>query len=649
MVSPSFADFAPAIDQFSHSLLNTAIRSLVLLGLVSLAVLSMRRSSAAARHWTWLMGFVGLLLLPLLSAALPGWRVLPRFGANTVAANPPAADTVGHTSRQGAEILLPVPEQSSKSPQRDLSTITHTISSPPAAARASGPAFAVNALPAPQQSAVGGPTAALPRARSAALPWTMWFALVWLIGSVMILGQLLLGHLTLWLLQRRCARIDDGPSHEQLNRLRQKLGVRRPVELLSVPGRTMPMTWGVWRAKLLLPDEAATWTSEQRSDVLIHELGHVRRFDCATQLLVRIACALYWFNPFVWFAWNRVQVEREHACDDIVLNTGATASSYAHHLLQSASAMPALRFVTAALAMARPSTLESRMHAILDSTCNRRAVSGSATWMTLGLLVIALLPVAALHAQENPAAPAGNSAPAASGASATSGAAATPGAPATRPGLNGVTGVNQQNSGRRGFFGGRMGPQAMPVLGEGPTCALDATIYDIRIPADKIGRLDPEALGNAAVTPADFEKALADLGTMRPLYHTDQTVRLASDTITIGAQTPFVTGSRSDATGRAINTIQYQQTGAIFMIAGKTNAFGKVDLDLQIQLSTTASTAADIAPNVKASLFRTATMLHKGDVTAKTPFVVLSADAATTDENGKAVVYIARITLGVPQ
>ena len=39
----------------------------------------MRRSSAAARHMVWLLGTLSLLILPLLSAALPGWCILPRL------------------------------------------------------------------------------------------------------------------------------------------------------------------------------------------------------------------------------------------------------------------------------------------------------------------------------------------------------------------------------------------------------------------------------------------------------------------------------------------------------------------------------------------------------------------------------------------
>ena len=123
---------------------------------------------------------------------------------------------------------------------------------------------------------------------------------------------------------------------------------------------------------------------------MLHELGMQKRWDCLTQLVAQCAFELYWFNPLVWVAWRRIQAERERACDDLVLNTGTRPSTYAEHLLHSESAMPTLRFVGAAAAMARPSTLEERLRAILDAREPRGScVSALATFV---LLVGALMP-----------------------------------------------------------------------------------------------------------------------------------------------------------------------------------------------------------------------------------------------------------------
>src|SRR5689334_16423665 len=82
MALPSIAECAVVLDRFAPYLLRAAAGSVVAIGLAALSTLAMRRASAAARHGVWLLGFIGALLLPALSAALPGWHVLPRVAAS---------------------------------------------------------------------------------------------------------------------------------------------------------------------------------------------------------------------------------------------------------------------------------------------------------------------------------------------------------------------------------------------------------------------------------------------------------------------------------------------------------------------------------------------------------------------------------------
>ena len=67
-------------------LLDATIKGAALLALAGLVTLCMRRTSAAPRHAVWMLAMVGLLLLPLLSTTLPGWRVLPEWCNLRVAA-----------------------------------------------------------------------------------------------------------------------------------------------------------------------------------------------------------------------------------------------------------------------------------------------------------------------------------------------------------------------------------------------------------------------------------------------------------------------------------------------------------------------------------------------------------------------------------
>ena len=68
----------------------------------------------------------------------------------------------------------------------------------------------------------------------------------------------------------------------------------------------------------------------------MHELTHIKRADRRTQAIAQLACAIYWFNPLVWYAAAGLARERERACDDEVLRFGATPSAYATLLLDLA-------------------------------------------------------------------------------------------------------------------------------------------------------------------------------------------------------------------------------------------------------------------------------------------------------------------------
>jgi len=209
-----------------------------------------------------------------------------------------------------------------------------------------------------------------------------------------------MGFASLHWLGRRSSRITGGNWASLLAELREHLHLRWRVELLGNSGRTMPMTWGLWTVRVLLPEDSADWSAEQRKAVLLHELAHAKRWDCLTQLVAQATCGIYWFNPLVWFAWKRMQSERERACDDLVLSAGAKASAYAEQLLQVAAEMPAVRWAAAAIAIARPSKLEGRLLAILDVKQDRRAMTWGAAILAVVLVAAFAVPLAMVKAAD---------------------------------------------------------------------------------------------------------------------------------------------------------------------------------------------------------------------------------------------------------
>jgi hypothetical protein len=123
--------------------------------------------------------------------------------------------------------------------------------------------------------------------------------------------------------------------------------------------------------------------------VLLHERAHVARHDTLLALIGDAACAVYWFHPLAWLAARRARVERERACDDAVLAAGVAADGYASTIIDVARNLCGRG--VAAMPMAEPSQLETRIRAILDPTVQRGRTHGALFVATVAFAAIPLL------------------------------------------------------------------------------------------------------------------------------------------------------------------------------------------------------------------------------------------------------------------
>jgi bla regulator protein BlaR1 len=97
----------------------------------------------------------------------------------------------------------------------------------------------------------------------------------------------------------------------------------------------VPLVIGYFKPIVLFPVALATQLDlKQVEAILIHELSHIRRNDYLLNLLKTGIETILFFNPFVWLSSRFIQIEREHACDDLVLGLTGTPLTYAHALLK---------------------------------------------------------------------------------------------------------------------------------------------------------------------------------------------------------------------------------------------------------------------------------------------------------------------------
>ena len=360
---------ASSTGAFAHILWDASIKGILLLIVVLAAVLAVRGISASLRHMVLVVAVLSLVFIPLLSWMLPAWQVLP----------------------------LPT------SPPTQMA-FDGTIAAAPMAPAAPIPFDGVLRAPQVQPPFVDtAASIAAPKGIASPLPWAAphLFLALWVTGSLLLIMRLVRSRLRLCEIEDTAARVRDGALVEAVERSKKRLELRRPVEILLGGADSMPMTWGLHRAQLLLPKSSESWSRSQLDSVILHELAHVKRRDVVTQLVVQLVSAIFWYNPLVWLAAWRIRIDRERACDDLVLGAGVAPPDYAENLLGVMTGCDIRSGVrSAAIAMADKARIEGRLESILDDRLNRNPVTKSATILAAAALALTAMPLAMLQADD---------------------------------------------------------------------------------------------------------------------------------------------------------------------------------------------------------------------------------------------------------
>jgi hypothetical protein len=107
----------------------------------------------------------------------------------------------------------------------------------------------------------------------------------------------------------------------------REMAITRPPHVRELPAAGgAPALVGFLHPSVLLPvhvlDEMG---DEELRLILMHELAHVKRRDVLVNWLGTFVAVVHWPNPAAWGVLWRMRVERELACDELVLRAGRGA------------------------------------------------------------------------------------------------------------------------------------------------------------------------------------------------------------------------------------------------------------------------------------------------------------------------------------
>jgi beta-lactamase regulating signal transducer with metallopeptidase domain len=217
----------------------------------------------------------------------------------------------------------------------------------------------------------------------------MALAAVWLTGSAILLTLLVAGRLRGFAAVRTARPLHEERLLYLIATLSDKVGLGQKVEVKISDQVKVPVVFGWWSPCLILPESLIGAAPASLEAILMHELAHIKRHDVLTQSLAQLMCCLHWPNPLAWMVERRLMIERERACDDIVLLSGGRASDYARILMDAAGALRSTRNpVWAMAAMAEGTDFKDRVLSILDPNALRTRPPVSSALVSTGLILL---------------------------------------------------------------------------------------------------------------------------------------------------------------------------------------------------------------------------------------------------------------------
>ena len=343
------------LDPIAIFLLDATIKTTLFMGLVLFAVWLLGTRQAAKRSLLLSWCLVGVLVIPIASLCMPSLRF--QFDSPAPPSEP-AVPTVQPVVMPDTPLAKSTPRlQQQRMSDRafsENSDLSQDFVSP----SPTQIIFAKNA----ETKSIDWTTHILNKITSAQALYGVMA--VYAIGVLILLIRIIYSLIMVCSFRRSLLPCEDEQLQNDLQILTKQLGIRRSVALAISDQIGSPTQVGLLKPVIVLPTPMVK-SRDQLESILIHELIHVKRWDCLYRLLAMVGMAFYWFNPLFHRVKHLLFEVQEQACDDWTVTTTGNSESYADTLLNVATQLQPRPAIALGMDMARSTQVMARVNRII--------------------------------------------------------------------------------------------------------------------------------------------------------------------------------------------------------------------------------------------------------------------------------------------
>ncbi len=376
-------EMAPMSSYLSR-VAEPALRSLIVAGAVGVSLAALRVSGTKMKLAAW-RGVLGVALaMPLLSFALPAMPFsmafldkspLVRDAIRPIFVSAPASRPVSAPAPLEGSVLA-IDAFTARSSARAAvgdqsaaraSTVTYfhpVLEESPATATEVANNVRLQTAANPARANV---FARIRERLRSEITFARAMAIVYFAGFVCLAARMFTGIVLGSRLARRAKPIRARRAIERMDGCSNALELSATPRLAESAALAVPVTFGVMRPAVLLPEGWESWSDAQLDSVFMHELSHVARRDALAERISLIHRSIFWFSPLSWWLDRELAKLAEQASDEAALSSGIDREQYAETLLAFLSALQAApgRVRWQGVSMAASGQAEKRMERIL--------------------------------------------------------------------------------------------------------------------------------------------------------------------------------------------------------------------------------------------------------------------------------------------
>ena len=169
----------------------------------------------------------------------------------------------------------------------------------------------------------------------------------------------------------------------------RRLGISSTIDFLESKQVHAPQLVTFLKPAVIVPaGMLSNLPVSQIETILLHELYHLKRKDHLINFLQLFIEGVLFYHPAVWFISEQIRSEREHCCDDGVLNSTGNPLAYAKALIHIAEQQHFTRLVPGAVGSGKHQ-FSSRIKRILNQNTMKTNMRDKV--LTLALFAISLV------------------------------------------------------------------------------------------------------------------------------------------------------------------------------------------------------------------------------------------------------------------